>query len=54
MITRPGWQAFGAVGIAVRRDDRDRGIDPGLFTTDAEALVNREDVDLVIELIGGR
>ena len=42
------------VGIAVRRDDRDRpGIDPGLFTTDAEALVTREDVDLVIELIGG-
>ena len=42
------------VGIAVRRDDRDRpGIDPDLFTTDAEALVTREDVDLVIELIGG-
>ena len=42
------------VGIAVRRDDRNRpGIDPGLFTTDAEALVTREDVDLVIELIGG-
>ena len=42
------------VGIAVRRDDRDRpGIDPDLFTTDAEALVTRDDVDLVIELIGG-
>jgi homoserine dehydrogenase len=42
------------VGIAVRRDDRARpGIDPGLFTTDAEALVTREDVDLVIEVIGG-
>jgi homoserine dehydrogenase len=42
------------VGIAVRRDDRERpGIDPGLFTTDAEALVTREDVDLVIEVIGG-
>ncbi len=42
------------VGIAVRRDDRDHpGIDPGLFTTNAEALVNREDIDLVIELIGG-
>ena len=42
------------VGIAVRREDRDRpGIDPGLFTTDAEALVSREDVDLVIEVIGG-
>ena len=42
------------VGIAVRRDDLDRpGIDPGLFTTDAEALVTRDDVDLVIELIGG-
>ena len=42
------------VGIAVRRDDRNRpGIDPELFTIDAEALVTREDVDLVIELIGG-
>lgn len=42
------------VGIAVRRDDLDRpGIDPELFTTDAEALVTRDDVDLVIELIGG-
>jgi homoserine dehydrogenase len=42
------------VGIAVRRDDLDRpGIDPDLFTTDAQALVTRDDVDLVIELIGG-
>ena len=42
------------VGIAVRRPGRDRpGIDPGLFTTDAEALVARPDVDLVIEVIGG-
>jgi homoserine dehydrogenase len=42
------------VGIAVRRPGRDRpGIDPELFTTDAEALVTREDVDLVIEVIGG-
>ena len=42
------------VGIAVRRPDRDRaGIDSQLLTTDAEALVTREDVDLVIEVIGG-
>ncbi len=42
------------VGIAVRRYGRDRpGIDPELVTTDAEALVAREDVDLVIEVIGG-
>jgi homoserine dehydrogenase len=42
------------VGIAVRGYDRDRpGIDPELFTIDAEALVTREDVDLVIEVIGG-
>jgi homoserine dehydrogenase len=42
------------VGIAVRRYDRERpGIDPALFTTDGEALVSREDVDLVIEVIGG-
>jgi homoserine dehydrogenase len=42
------------VGIAVREPDRDRGgIDSELLTTDAEALVTREDVDLVIEVIGG-
>ena len=42
------------VGIAVRRAGRERpGIDPTLFTTDAAGLVAREDVDLVIEVIGG-
>ncbi|GAA2106000.1 homoserine dehydrogenase [Microlunatus panaciterrae] len=42
------------VGIAVRRLNRTRpGIDPALFTTDAEELVRREDVDLVVEVIGG-
>jgi homoserine dehydrogenase len=41
-------------GIAVRRAGRDRsdlGLDPALFTTDAEDLVTRADV--VIEVIGG-
>src|SRR3954464_1050235 len=42
------------VGIAVRRLNRARpGIDPALFTTDAEGLVARPDIDLVIEVIGG-
>jgi homoserine dehydrogenase len=42
------------VGIAVRRSNRTRaGLDPALFTTDAEALVARPDIDLVIEVIGG-
>jgi homoserine dehydrogenase len=42
------------VGIAVRRPNRPRaGIDAQLFTADAEALVSRPDVDLVIEVIGG-
>ena len=42
------------VGIAVRQPDRKRaGIDSELLSTDAEALVTREDVDLVIEVIGG-
>ena len=42
------------VGIAVRRAGRDRsdlGLDPDLFTTDAEELVTR--ADIVVELIGG-
>lgn len=43
------------VGIAVRRLglERDADLPADLFTTDAEALVTRDDVDLVVELIGG-
>jgi homoserine dehydrogenase len=44
------------VGIAVRRLDRDRGelpVDPSLFTTDALGLVKRDDVDVVVEVVGG-
>jgi homoserine dehydrogenase len=44
------------VGVAVRRLARDRGdlpIDPALFTTDALDLVKREDVDIVVEVVGG-
>jgi homoserine dehydrogenase len=44
------------VGIAVRRPGRQRGdlpVDSGLFTTDALSLVKRDDVDIVIEVVGG-
>ncbi|GLY03576.1 homoserine dehydrogenase [Actinoplanes sp. NBRC 101535] len=44
------------VGIAVRRPGRQRGdlpVDPSLFTTDALGLVKRDDVDVVIEVVGG-
>jgi homoserine dehydrogenase len=42
------------VGIGVRRLNRSRpGIDPALFTTEVDKLVARDDVDLVIEVIGG-
>jgi homoserine dehydrogenase len=42
-------------GIAVRRlgRARDLPVPDELFTTDAEALVGRDDVDLVVEVIGG-
>ncbi|HVF03474.1 MAG TPA: homoserine dehydrogenase [Frankiaceae bacterium] len=42
-------------GIAVRRPGlrRDVDVDPDLFTTDAHALVTRDDVDIVVEVIGG-
>ncbi|MBP2705178.1 homoserine dehydrogenase [Microbispora sp. RL4-1S] len=42
-------------GVAVRRlgRRRDAEIDPALLTTDAEALVTRDDVDIVVEVIGG-
>ena len=42
-------------GIAVRRLGRQRDLDlpAELFTTDAHALVARDDIDVVIEVIGG-
>jgi homoserine dehydrogenase len=41
------------VGVAVRRPGKHTDLPPGLVTTDAEALVTRDDVDLVVEVIGG-
>ena len=44
------------VGVAVRRLGRDRGplpVPAELFTTDALGLVKRDDVDVVVEVIGG-
>ncbi|MEU4687657.1 homoserine dehydrogenase [Actinoplanes sp. NPDC023714] len=44
------------VGIAVRRAGRERGdlpVGEELFTTDALGLVKRDDVDVVIEVVGG-
>jgi homoserine dehydrogenase len=44
------------VGIAVRRPQRDRGnlgVDQSLFTGDALGLVKRDDVDIVVEVVGG-
>jgi homoserine dehydrogenase len=42
-------------GVAVRRPSRVRSVDvpAHLITTDAHALVSRDDIDLVIEVIGG-
>ncbi|MEU7633440.1 homoserine dehydrogenase [Nocardia sp. NPDC049220] len=40
-------------GVAVRNLDTDRGIPAELLTTDADGLVARDDVDLVVEVIGG-
>ncbi|HEX6445125.1 MAG TPA: homoserine dehydrogenase [Streptosporangiales bacterium] len=42
-------------GVAVRHPDRPRDVrlEPGLVTADAAALAIRDDVDLVIEVIGG-
>ncbi len=43
------------VGVAVRRIDAPREVEvpDGLLTTDAHALVARDDVDVVVEVIGG-
>ena len=42
-------------GIAVRRPQRPRDlpVDASLFTADAAALVARDDVDIVVEVVGG-
>jgi homoserine dehydrogenase len=42
-------------GVAVRRPARARDLplDPSLFTGDAASLVARDDVDIVVEVIGG-
>lgn len=42
-------------GVAVRRLGRKRDVevDPALLTTDAASLVTRDDVDIVVEVIGG-
>ena len=41
-------------GIAVRRlDKRSEGVPPELLTTDAMGLVTGDDVDIVVEVIGG-
>jgi homoserine dehydrogenase len=44
------------VGVSVRRLGRDRGglpLDPQLLTTDSLGLVKRDDVDVVVEVVGG-
>lgn len=40
-------------GIAVRDLTRDRGVDPALLTDDPADLIARDDVDIVVELMGG-
>ncbi|MGY1729476.1 homoserine dehydrogenase [Geodermatophilus sp. SYSU D01062] len=40
-------------GVAVRRPDRHPDVPADLLTTDALGLVTRDDVDLVVEVIGG-
>ncbi len=40
-------------GIAVRRPHRHPDLPAGLVTADASALVSRDDVDVVVEVIGG-
>ncbi|GAA1481861.1 homoserine dehydrogenase [Gordonia sinesedis] len=40
-------------GIAVRDLERSRGVDPALLTDDPASLIARDDVDIVVELMGG-
>jgi homoserine dehydrogenase len=41
------------VGVAVRRPHKHTDLPAALLTTDASGLVGREDVDVVVEVIGG-
>jgi homoserine dehydrogenase len=41
------------VGVAVRRPNRHSDVPADLLTTDAASLVARDDVDIVVEVIGG-
>jgi len=56
IATRTGMH-FELVGVAVADLSRERpgaaALDRALFTSDAKALVERDDVDVVVELIGG-
>src|SRR3954469_4852291 len=39
-------------GVGVRRVAADRGVPVGLLTDDVEELVSRDDVDIVVEVMG--
>ena len=54
-IARTGGTAFELRGVAVRDAAKPRPVTiaAGLLTTDASALVDRDDVALVVECIGG-
>ena len=39
-------------GVGVRRVAEDRGVPVGMLTDDVDALVSRDDVDIVVELMG--
>lgn len=47
--------SFEIIGVAVSDLDRERNVDisPSLFTMDAKSLVTRDDVDVVVEVMGG-
>lgn len=40
-------------GVAVRDLNKDRGIDPALLTDDPMSLAAREDIDVLVEVMGG-
>src|SRR5262249_41399757 len=40
-------------GIAVRRPNKHRDVPAELLTTDASGLVRRDDIDIIVEVIGG-
>ncbi len=52
-ITRKCGISYEIVKIGIRDIEKERSVDPVLFTTDLDSIVNDPSIDVILELIGG-